>query len=440
MINILEASSLAEAKKQELSGPFDLKLATSLPLKLPDGWRFPYDAYVETLRLRQTLLVLFVDNKGQVEEEWNDLKLAKEQFKEGLPQKPVLPSLNKALSTVQHNHPEAWVESVEAVLDISDESRMPFCWRIGIVEGINRYAVLIGSSPEGEPNYSKALPRSKGATEGWKLDRIKYRCRSDKLTVRLRGLSESQNYLRSQWTVWSCIAHVTEFVEKLGYGEIGSHNVRIEHITTTALTPGATFSQPKGIPTISFVRGGGWADDPTIVLHELGHALWYLLFTRPPRTVDTIKYSTELNGIEEGFADYFSAMLFAQNNKSVQIGGNLPKQVAALYRQLPRTINGQPVKIPPSADAANMTEKQFSYLIGQKWGNLLWDFRQRLKEDKAKADAAIVSAHVKPRTDNTTPANPLSAYFHSLVNTTAHLGIPFDDWGTLANDHQLTLE
>ena len=87
-----------------------------------------------------------------------------------------------------------------------------------------------------------------------------------------------------------------------------------------------------------------------------------------------------------------------------------------------------------------MSKREFSYLIGRKWANLLWDFRQQFKENKANADAAIVSAHIKPRTNNATSANPLTAYFHSLINTTAHLNIPFDDWDALADKHQLTFE
>ena len=38
-----------------------------------DGWRFAYDFFLYEYRIRQTVLILFVNKVGEVEVEWNDL-------------------------------------------------------------------------------------------------------------------------------------------------------------------------------------------------------------------------------------------------------------------------------------------------------------------------------------------------------------------------------
>jgi hypothetical protein len=63
----------------------------------------------------------------------------------------------------------------------------------------------------------------------------------------------------------------------------------------------------------------------------------------------------------------------------------------------------------------------------------LWDFRGRVGRDDA--NSVIVAAHIKPRVEPDGPDEPMAAYFHSLKNTAAFLGVDFDDWDALAQKH-----
>lgn len=409
---------------------YGLAPAIRLPLQLPMGWRFPFNSFVSGFRVRHTMVILFVDKQGNVGVEWDDYARQQAEDKAERLEKvleetrPTLSPLSDALNEVQSKYPEAQIETVEAVLDDTVEGKPEVLlhWRVGTVEGIRR-SVLMVSGPPGVLDVveAKRLYKSFASAE-WELDRAKYA--DDKLAIDLKNLPEGLEYLRGQWTVWSCMARVTEFMQGLGCSEIGPHNVRVEHVASDAETRGAEFEIVNGVPTVSFLRRGGWAEDLSIVLHELGHALWYLLYTRPAKHIDIEKYKAEWSGVQEGFADYLAATLLAKDSEAVEIGSSLDPQEARLYN-LPRPIDGQPPG-PPSSDDPHE--------IGRKWANLLWDFRSS-PVGQNDADRVILAAHIKPRVGDQAPDEPMACYFQSLKKTAAFMNVRFDGWDDLAQKH-----
>ena len=426
MLSILKATAAAiQTIQSPTFSQYDLSPATSLPLRLPDGWRFPYNAFREAFRMQQTMLILFVDDRGQVEVEWDDLALSPVPPVPGPPPilpppppvvqgPPPLPPLSLVLEQVRAKYPDARVETTEAVWDAQDRTRL--CWRVGLMRGVVRFTVLVWGAADAL-RFSERASNTKSAS-GSDFSLGAATCEDGELTVNLHD----HESLRALWTIWSCMAQVAEFTQALGYGDFGPHNVRVELVDSDAETPGAAFDPVRGVPTISFLRKGGWTEDLTIILHEMGHALWSLLFTRSPRHLK-LENNKPLLGIEEGLADYFAATQLSAG-QAMDIGGRLDPQAARVYK-LPRTINGK-FAAPDSDDP---------HEIGKQWANLLWNFRTQVGAQDA--DRVIIGAHIKPRVGASPPDNPLACYLQSLKETARRLAVHFDDWGKLANDHHI---
>ena len=424
--SLLAAMEAAMNKAAEYPPEYGLALATPSPLRLPDGWRFPYNSFFGPYRVRRCMVILFVDTTTpepyRATEEWNNFAQQENNDIINKLQQALRPSgdIGIALKNLRTRHPDAQIESVEPVWDLAQQP--PLCWRIGIIkvdveEGLRHYAVLAGMADGhliGEPELL-----SIGAV-GWRLGVVARQ--SGSLIVNLDKLTLVQQH---HWTMLSCITCANQFVEGLNYSGIGPHNVRVEYVDMTGRPNTATV---RGVPTLTFPYGGGWAQDPSVVLHELGHAWWSLLFTRTPASIKADKYGTELDGIREGFADYFAATQLANGGKQVTIGQGL----------VDRVLDGKRLDLP---------DPPGTYDICRKWANLLWDFRLRVERanlvswDKRRgrvaADDVVLGAHIKPRLDGNAPESPLACYFQSLRQAARHLGVLLsdDDWTQLEQIH-----
>ncbi|MCB8968498.1 MAG: M36 family metallopeptidase [Ardenticatenaceae bacterium] len=457
MISMLDAIPLANDYVAAKYLDYGLVLASRVPVRLPTGWRFPYDSFAGSFRVRHSMLILFVADDGTISEEWNDFLTEPHQdalhtlYNElAATPPPNLPPLQTILPRVMESHPGAYLESIETVWAINEAGNPDLYWRLGLIEGIYRYVVVVGRDETATldrtrarvPYLQKTL-RSLSAVPKWDLGRARFRRQSGNFTVNIGDLlnvGPGREHLRSQWTVWCCVAQAAEFVEDLGYGEFGPHNVRIEYLASDASVDGAAFDTVRGAPTISFLRGGGWAEALSIVLHELGHALWSLLYTRAPAVLDVVAHANELEGIQEGFCDYFAATLLSKNNGAVVIGGELAAATASRYH-LPRLVDGHPFT---DAALADMTSAD-AHLIGHKWANFLFNVRLAVQQRGGTArvaDDLILRAHTKPLLPPSggNPVTPMRCYLTSLQETAVSLNLPFIDqnfWQDLIVRHQI---
>lgn len=447
------AQDMAQAHVKEKYGDFVLTQATVLPIRLPNGWRFPYDLYVGPFRVRHLMLILFVSDQGTLDVEWDDFADGKyaEAVKnmntvvaclQSLPDD--FPSAQEVRSRVTDEEPDAVVESTELVWALDEKVEMVLRWRVGLIKGILREVRMVG--PKGAQTLDRrgnlvddgeSQPCSLRVAPDWNLGNARFRQRSGNLTIKTKGTDKSPTTLHSQWRVWCCMAHVAEYLAKLGYGEFSPHNVHIEFLSSDV--KGAAFATVNGVPTITFSRDRGWDRSLSIVLHEMGHALWSLLYTRPPKILENEAVSeVEREGVAEGFCDYFAAALLSENNAPVGIGGELKPQ-PKLYR-LPRMVDGDVFQVSSVPDS----DPPARYLIGQKWANFLFDLRRVIYNEKIgtlqEADRLIFQAHLKPVVLNPpNPITPMSVYAASLWETAVAQNIPLPEetWKALINKHSV---
>ncbi len=435
MIDALAATGRALTKVKELAGPFDPTIATfsHQPLPLPGGWRFPFDIHLDDSRLSGQITILFVDQKtGQVETEWDNLQAIRDITPDDYqPQKEPPLRFSQVLEALQKDFPGARVETAEKVLTISDDRKIWPGWRIGLVEeGFNRSVVQVTRTPDGMIQHTEPQVRSRSATIRWNIGGSRYRSRSGLITINLKELAENQEYWRGQWMVWSCIAHTAQYLSRLGYPWIEHHSIRVELLDTMGGI--GKYDRVEKVPVISFDLNRGATDDPTIVCHELGHAVWDLLFTRPaPLMLVDGENKGLYEGLQEGFADYFAGAMLAagQDVGTVIIGGALPRKL--VLPRIRRVLDGRPYSIRPTGD----TEGK-KYEVGRKWANFLWDLRRQL--DPRQGDAVILRAHFKPLVPTGGPIEPKAAYFQSLRQTAADfVKVDFMGWDRLAEVHQI---
>jgi hypothetical protein len=226
---------------------------------------------------------------------------------------------------------------------------------------------------------------------------------------------------------------MSHWLRALGYNAIGPENVDIlfDPPSPTVQRDGAACDTVNGTPVLGFQVGERWAEDPSIVLHELGHALWLLLFTRRPVSIDGKAYADEQIGIEEGFADYVAATLLERTAQPPIIGGGLPAGVGGHYR-LPRLIDTQPYR-PLDADP---------HEIGHQWANLLWSVRASIYKqtgDVHLADRAILAAHLRPPKITDGVAKPLERYLQSVAVSAAQVLVkPLAGLPDISREHGIT--
>lgn len=337
-LRYLDALQVAQAAIQHRYGSeYDVAIVPT-PLRLPDGWRFPFEFRVNSLRVRRTMVTLFVQDDKNVIIEADEL--AQDQVLKGWlneqkePDRVALRPLRDIRVTKQADvrgilsHPDsAWqLETKEAIYWRKGDAThaVPY-WRLGLVEnGMLRHLLWIDQ--DGAVVAQKHASRSSGSTAN--LGRSTFNLKSRKLAINLRGLIDKRRKfpyrdLGYQWLVWNCMAHMAEVQESLGYLGFQPRHIRMEFSEATNSLPGAMYSRVDNLPTISFLRQWGWAADPSIVLHELGHALWEQLYAQPPQTINTVTYTKQLDGIQEGFADFVAAMMLNDEEEPVVIGGSV---------------------------------------------------------------------------------------------------------------------
>lgn len=448
LIDFLEAESRAQAYCDQLlathhqvpglsAGP-DPKNAAFF-----DGWRFAYDFFLYEHRIRQTVLVLFVNKAGEVQEEWNDLGRLTQETMTNPADTPLPIALAEAMKAAANAFPDAKIETVEVVWDPQGQRStgkgLVRCWRIGLVQGMERWSATYTAAGIARSEVrTKYSSRARFSTR-WRLgdnaimfqEYVHPDLQKQRLLVNLDKLDRApvQRYT-DYWIIWSCMARTEHFLEALGYTEVGLHNTYIELVeeeTNNAEHHSGTSDRGR-LPVITVTRSSAWARDVTIITHELGHAFYWLMFVRPPRTIDGETYKTALKGIEEGFADYFAAAVLINNTRVVRIGAYVIMADQDADDKLPRTIEAAPHQ--PTADE--------EHEIGWQWANLLWDLRVRLLQqtDLQTVNRIIFDAHLRPLAEQDSPDEPRACYFHSVQRTTWARQLDVD-WNELAGIHAL---
>lgn len=432
---------IANHPMQGLSVAPDPKIATFF-----DGWRFAYDFFLYNHRIRQTVLVLFVNKQGQLHEEWNDLAQLNPGQTTNPADTPQLGPLQEAAQAARKAYTGAKVETVEVVWDPQWQhgicKGLVRCWRLGLVQGMERrvatYTAATVAVSEARTNYSTARPRF---NTRWQLgdsavifqERAEQTQIQQRLMVNLDKLNKpSDKRYTDYWIIWSCIARAEHFVEELGYTEVGLRNTYIELVeekTHNALHHSGSSDRGR-LPVITVTRNSSWARDVTIITHELGHAFYWLMFVRPPRIINSDAYPISLKGIEEGFADYFAAAILINNTPIVRIGAYVIAVDPDAHPDLPRVIEATP----------HQPKVQEAHEIGWQWANFLWDVRLSLIKqlDVQTANRIIFDAHLRPQVEQDSPSEPLACYFHALQRTTWARGVDLD-WQELASRHSISV-
>ncbi len=235
--------------------------------------------------------------------------------------------------------------------------------------------------------------------------------------------------------ILGCVAQAVTYLAKLSYQLINYHEIYVE-ILNTSSTKSPSCGRIEKIPVISFPIAGGWVNDPTIIFHEIGHAIWDLLFAYPPKHLDLNSpdiINTYL-GIQEGFADYFAATFLTNDTSDcVCIGKKIPDPTIDHNNYsdaLPRLIDGNPAAL---SDTLDPNERVYG--LGRKWANLLWNLRQQIEPEEA--DKIIFLAHFKPFAGEHQFQDPIKSYFESLKQAAKRLEINFTGWDQLEVNHKI---
>jgi len=475
-----EASKAAKLKVAEILARYRLDNLSLINIaeiiEFSSGWRIAYDAYLSAYRVRQTVVMIFVDKSGEVIEEWNDLGEIIDTLKAISPEAEKLASLPKSIAKAQEEYPNATVETVEPVLDPKAQRtyngsaiKTPvLCWRLGLRIGVERHVVTVADTPDGptcrttDQRAKSVAPVAPRMTTRWRIGNDAVRLRSNGTKTHLvvdfekfgAPLKGGQS---DHWTVWSCIARCAQFLNELGYGNIGLYNTIVEFADKSDEENAherPITSEKGALPVISFPNAGVWSEDITIITHELGHAFWHLMFTRPPLGSTEARYlqalapvadqaaasqyfTTVQTGIQEGFADYFAAAVLADNAPEVRVGVYVAKLAGTPNPfNLPRPINGKPYI--PAPDADHTLE---AHDIGRQWANFLWDVRAQLTHQLTLkiVNQIIFESHLRPQVVENSPAEPLACYFHSLQRTAGGSGNSLN-WHQLAQSHGIPVE
>lgn len=461
---------------------FSLRMVLPRPLKLPGGWRVVYESYPEFgLRQSGTMVIVFITDNGDIEDppEYDELMsetrpelspIIPESELDHLIQKARLPELNAAIVFAKQKFsPEARVVTYEPVINtyMQKMDLQVVCWRFDIFVGHSHHKVFIGYRDDGSGEldlYDRDISHQKRHLDPFDYRRLKrygrldlnYKTGNLGIRIDLRRVDKSTAFsqdrlmlMRDELLLWYCKAHAANYLEKIGYGGLEYTLISLERkaVSRAELELGqAPYLDPLGIIFIgrnatiispivfrdasqTKLLMASWFQDPSIVFHELGHAIRYLLYTQEHN-----------HGIEEGFCDYFSAILmddlldipgFAYSEGG-GIGSLLPPQFGR-GRFIPRCFGG--TKTPP--DYEDIAESERPYALGWKWAHFLWQLRDCLYEATGnwlKADEVITAAHFKPRLPkNQEGLSIVAAYQQSVWNTIQvhHIPIPESVWESL---------
>ena len=462
---ISQDEALKEAKKylSEKQKYAQFAFQAAAQLRLPGGWRIPFEVSLRQERISEWLLILFVSDDGSIEIESDTItrvsgnaELYQTAKERAAPELPPLEDVKQALakSYPVYDMADYIIETTEPVWLLAEQNpkgELTRYWRLILLHrNGTRTVAYAGYKSDhatrgmiAQVELQAALPifvsepqiRARRIAHQWTLGRTKFRHKQGYLAVNLKGLigqgdGESSAH-SSLWTIWSCIFALREHTELLGYAGVDLHRVMIEIVELSHET--AKFDHSDKIPIITLPRKGGWPEELTIILHEFGHALWWLLYTRSPKTVRDPRHAHILDGIQEGFCDYVAATLVAgpRTRKYVRIGRHLVERAHGL----PRHIGGcQPDRLPAFS---SLTNQAGVHDIGLKWANFLWAIRAKLGH--RDADRVILRAHLKPLQASDAPTEPFAAYVQSLEHTAEFFQIPLGDWDTLVFEHGLDI-
>ncbi len=402
------------------------------PLRFRDGWRVPYALYYVSeygsFRLRHAMLVLFFKDEDIQNGvcnpivEWDELKeTAPHTRLENLrnfhsPQAIHFPSIGEVYQRVLANAAVKQIESLEMVLDDLDAALWQPYWRVNalLVDGTHKVFRINVQTSEVLEDSSPALSKRRYATAEWSLVRTTSCDSAGRLQIRLPNTSdESVIRKRLELVAWTCQHAIAEFFRELGHGELDMHDILIEY---NLAQHARCHTDP--VDHLSVITLSPLGDDPSIVLHEFAHALWYLFYVRSPTglALDAILGAGWAHGIEEGFADYFAGtLLMGEQHRPFTVAGNSTNEGP------PRTITGIP--LPPPVKAADQ------HVVGEQWANALWNLREHLRGKRipqTEIDRLILYAHFKPPQLAQVYRNPFACYYTSLQITAQDMGLQSD--------------
>lgn len=385
--------------------PLTFRQPKLMVIRLPGGWRIPFDAFLDGVRLSERVLILFIKDSGELEIEHFD-RPGNEVitgFQEHLTEASLI-SEQETREAIQIRHPQSTIETIEKTLRRRQDSEHQIFWRVVLRDESRRTTHYIGGSEKETAFISDHREHTRGAFSQIGRTRIKPRSFSINLTSvqplqlpplldKHLPLAEIKWNLSRQWTLWVCLAHITEFMNRLGYNGVSPHNLDVEYVVGDNV---AEVSTPTVTPILSLSNKGAIAKDVTVLLHELAHVIEWFFFTRPPQHLDLADtlILEQLLGIQEGFADYLSATLLFVG-ETINIGAL--SQAPKLQR---------PVDAIPFEPLDNKP-----HTLGRQWASLLWSIREEVGADVA--NFAIMGAHLRPL-GNTLLTNPFAFYLSAI--------------------------
>jgi hypothetical protein len=500
-------------------------------LRLPTGWRLPFELYAGSYRIRRHMIIVFghvthtngtqidthvfteIDEREEALERQEKVKNAFETLPRSyLPDLYVAQTL--ALNTIRRMYSEESLSDYilthyEAVIDVAfqdaiDENgaaqnplEFPLCWRLHISTITRHYTLVIGFRKRSGGDRQNPDPlaltdleyrdfrtpkpvaasRKFGAlqlTEGRLGLRIRLSLPPKVPSEQPLDLShprQRMTKLNANIVASTCLHLVNARLEALGFSPLDGDRVYFRHHDDAAIDTSAEMikrgsAAEISLPLLQYPANSSnffsQANDPSVILHELGHALLYLFYVRLPKPYRDIAIQ---NAIDEGFCDFFAAIMLNENQTrkaafaSKTIGGSLmPFKTTGL--EYGRVVDGSGATDEqraclhdPSRDYASPSSLA-RYIVGTLWANLLWDVRARIaaKLSVAHADRIILYAHLKPihRTasqvdDDATRNSPyelLAYYIGALRSACIDLEAPNivseDDWLALSRDHGLS--
>lgn len=267
--------------------------------------------------------------------------------------------------------------------------------------------------------------------------------------------------MRSELMVWYCKQHCAAYLDRLGFRDIDFDAIQLRHAEARDVRDGPNVATPfgesgDGTPIEPHLERGtevifvgphpvlrvtyaldkmlSWAEAPSVIFHELAHAVSFLLYV--PRIEGPWNEAPLHRAIEEGFADFFSAIMMADLlddptfAAEIGIGGDLPdyfQKVACL----PRVFDAS------SYHTDGACSRNDLYQLGMQWASFLWDVRSEIG-DQHVADQIILSAHFRP---NLPPfangADLFAAYQRAIQAAFARMGHPniLPNWDVIVQRH-----
>ncbi|GEM_PF-4352697 len=481
--SIEDATALANARLAHFGSKEQVPLRQTERLRLPDGWRLIYEVYVsDFVRLRDSMYIVFVrddvpdDQAVELEavppgEVGSAADTPTETVKEPslLRVNKVRPTLTDASLTTLLPH---WTDVVDwLTIHYGDfqivawepvaepERAISVHWRVILLKDMNFVRLEIAKEgnqiveikPQADLNE---IAMKSASARSIRIGQYAYSSDIRKVTLSfLKPGSVVGDPVRGRIIVQFFKEWVHTYMTALGYDVDKLRDISvlcevIDDDTAAALfnASGGQVSRemvnaPAGsvpvqaVPVLVFpINKAGicWADDPSIVIHEIGHAVWYLLYTRVPTPSPTapIVAGESPAAVEEGFCDYFAAAIIDEITswRKLKVGRlywSVCRKAAAdlgtsfQMNDLPRYVRARR----PPKETNGMDAK---YVFGWRWANFLWNLRMQLLNNGVsgtRINQAIFLAHFRPRPMDGLEQSITGMYVESLRRAFAQLGI-----------------